>query len=149
MDAQADVLKEVMQICKKNQVQPNLHNHMDQVKNNMYDLKETLKRVPDAKLGPDLGWLKKAGVDPVKFIKMYGDRMVFMHILDVGANGKWTKIVGQGIMNWPAIVKALRSVGFSGQAAIELDFPGTPSRGANLEKYWAKSRTFVKKTFGW
>ena len=31
----------------------NLHNHTAEVENNMYDLRGTLKRIPDIKLGPD------------------------------------------------------------------------------------------------
>ncbi len=149
LDAQADILEKVIRICKKNQVQPNLHNHIYQVKNNMYDLKETLKRVPYVKLGPDLGWLKKAGVDPVKFIKTYRDQIVYMHIRDIDADGQWAKVVGEGIMDWPAIVEVFDEVGFDGSAAIELAFPKPPPRGKNLEKYWEKSRRFVRNTFGW
>ncbi|CAN5340446.1 hypothetical protein BH23BAC1_BH23BAC1_07310 [soil metagenome] len=54
LDAQADLLKKVIKVCEKNQVQANFHNHTFEVVNNLHDLKGTLQRIPDLKLGPDI-----------------------------------------------------------------------------------------------
>lgn len=54
----------------------------------MHDFKGTIKKVPYLKLGPDLNWLVRAEIDPVWFIKTYGDKMVYMHIRDQSADGK-------------------------------------------------------------
>ena len=51
LDAQADILKKIMAICARYSVAPNLHNHTYEVENNLYDLKGTLSRIPDIKLG--------------------------------------------------------------------------------------------------
>ena len=107
LDTQAETLQKIMTLCKKYAITPNLHNHTFEVANNLHDLKGTLKRIPDIKLGPDLNWLLRAGVDPVWFIKQYGHQMVYMHIRDQGADGKWTEAVGQGVTDFPAIAKAL------------------------------------------
>lgn len=149
LDVQADVLKEIMVICAKHQVVPNLHNHTYEVENDLHDLKGTLARLPDIKLGPDLNWLIRGGVDPVWFINTYGDKMVYLHIRDQKADGQWTETVGEGVTDFPAIVKALRAQNFKGRAAIELAFPNdfTPSRP--LADSWKLSRQYVKKVFGW
>ena len=71
LDAQADLLKKIRVICEDNGIVANLHNHTYEVENNMHDLKGSLARIPDFKLGPDLNWLMRAGVDPVDFITTY------------------------------------------------------------------------------
>lgn len=118
LDAQADLLKQIMKVCEKNKVQPNIHNHTFEVENNLHDLKGILKRIPEIKLGPDLNWLVRGGVDPVWFIKTYGRQMVYMHIRDQKADGKWTEAVGEGVIDFPAIAKALKEINYSGRAGI-------------------------------
>ena len=147
LDAQADVLKKIMKACDKHNIQPNLHNHTYEVENDLHDLKGTLKRIPEIKLGPDLNWLVRGGVDPVWFIKNYGKQLVYMHIRDQQAGGKWTEAVGDGAMDFTAIAKALHEINYSGRAAIELAFDGPPVN--EVKESWKKSRAYVKKVFGW
>jgi sugar phosphate isomerase/epimerase len=147
LDAQANLLKEIWKVCDKNKIQPNLHNHTYEVENDLHDLKGTIARIPGIALGPDLNWLVRAGVDPVNFIHTYGHQMVYMHIRDQKADGKWTEAVGEGVINFSAIAKALKTANFKGRAAIELAFDMPP---VNLIKDdWKKSRMYVKDTFGW
>lgn len=147
LDIQADTLTHIISICKKYNIEPNLHNHTFEVANNMHDLKGTLKRLPEMRLGPDLNWLVRAGIDPVSFIKTYGHQMVYMHIRDQAADGKWTEAVGEGVMDFPAIAKALKDINYSGRAAVELAFDSTPVR--TVKEDWAISRQYIQKVFGW
>jgi sugar phosphate isomerase/epimerase len=147
LDAQADLLKKILQVCEKNKVQANLHNHTYEVINNLHDLRGTLARIPDIKLGPDLNWLVRGGVDPVWFINTYGKQMVYLHIRDQKADGKWTEAVGEGVTDFPAIAAALQRVNFKGRAAIELAFDNPPVNP--VKEDWRKSRDYVAKVFGW
>ncbi len=147
LDAQADLLKAIKKVCDKNQIQPNIHNHTFEVTNNMHDLKGIISRIPDIKLGPDLNWLVRGGVDPVWFIRNYGKQMVYMHIRDQNAEGKWTEAVGDGVMDFPAIAAALKEINYTGRAAIELAFEGPPTN--EVRNSWKKSRSYVNKVFGW
>lgn len=147
LDAQAELLKKIIIVCKKNKVEPNLHNHTFEVTNGLHDLKGTLARVPDIKLGPDLNWLIRGGVDPVSFIKTYGHQMVYMHIRDQKADGKWTEAVGEGDTDFPAVAKALKEINFKGAAAVELAFDTSPARA--VKEDWKQSREYVRKVFGW
>jgi sugar phosphate isomerase/epimerase len=147
LDAQADLLKGIFKVCDTNKIQPNLHNHTFEVNNGMHDLKGTLARIPNANLGPDLNWLIRGGVDPVWFIKTYGHQMVYMHIRDQYANGKWTEYLGQGVTDFPAISQALKDVNFKGRAAIELAFDNPPVN--SVKDDWKTSRQYVSKVFGW
>jgi sugar phosphate isomerase/epimerase len=147
LDAQADLLKAVFKVCADNKIQPNLHNHTFEVANGMHDLKGTLARIPDANLGPDLNWLVRGGIDPVWFIQTYGHQMVYMHLRDQYADGKWTEYLGQGVTDFPAIAAALKAVKFKGRAAIELAFDAPPVNPVRDD--WKTSRQYVNKVFGW
>lgn len=148
LDAQGDLLRMILKICDKNKVQANLHNHTFEMKNDLHDFKGILERVPEIKLGPDINWLIRAGVDPVGFIDTYGDRMVYLHLRDQDASGKWTRAVGEGSTDFPAIAKALEKVKFKGRAAIELALE-EPSFDDDFKEDWKKSRNYVRKIFGW
>jgi sugar phosphate isomerase/epimerase len=89
----------------------------------------------------------RGGVDPVWFINTYGHKMVYLHIRDQDKDGKWTKAVGEGVTDFPAIAQALQKANFKGRAAIELAFEQTPNLPIRQE--WVKSRQYVKKVFGW
>ncbi|HEX6224020.1 MAG TPA: sugar phosphate isomerase/epimerase family protein [Chryseolinea sp.] len=147
LDAQAELLKQIIMVCEKFTVEPNIHNHTFEVENNMHDLKGIIERIPDIKLGPDLNWLIRGGVDPVWFIKTYGKQMVYMHIRDQNAEGKWTEAVGEGVTDFQSIAKALNDINYSGRAAIELAFEGSPKR--EVKESWKASREYVKKVFRW
>lgn len=147
LDAQASLLKRVMQICESCAVQPNLHNHTFEVENELHDFRGTIERVPELKLGPDINWLIRAGIDPVWFIDTYGDRMIYLHLRDQKASGEWTRSLGEGVTDFQAIAKALERKGFKGQAAIELAFEEPPTGSVRQE--WVKSTAFVREVFEW
>lgn len=146
LDAQADLLKKIMNICETNDVVLNLHNHTHELENNMHDLKGTLSRIPELKLGPDLNWVIRSGVDPVEFISQFGDKIVFLHLRDQYENGRWTEYLGHGTTDFVAIVQALEKINFTGDAIIELaheqDFEPTQPIRESLKI----SREFVRKT---
>jgi sugar phosphate isomerase/epimerase len=148
-DAQAALLKKIIPICNDNGIQLNLHNHTYEVANNLHDLKGTLQRIPDIKLGPDINWLIRAGVDPVNFINTYGKQMVYLHIRDQYQDGTWTEKVGQGATDFKAIAAALKAQNFKGSAAIELAFPNNFTPTQPLKETWLQSRSYVQQTFGW
>lgn len=149
LDAQAALLKKITSICADNGIDANLHNHTYEVENDIHDLRGTLARIPDFKLGPDLNWLIRAGIDPVDFINTYGRQIVYLHIRDQYDDGTWTEYVGQGDTDFKAIAAALKANDFKGQAAVELAFPNDFTPENELKEDWKMSREFVKNTFDW
>lgn len=148
-DAQAELLGKIIAICQDNGVVLNLHNHTYEVENELHDLNGTLARIPDVKLGPDLNWLIRGGVDPVTFIREFGSRIVFLHLRDQKADGKWSEAMGEGCTDFAAIAKALREVKFSGTAVIELAHERDSQPTRPLRETLKRSREFVRKVFGW
>jgi sugar phosphate isomerase/epimerase len=149
LDAQAELLRKIIALCSRHGIVLNLHNHTYEVQNNEHDLRGTLARIPDAKLGPDLNWLVRAGVDPVDFITRYGKRIVFLHLRDQKADGRWSEAMGEGDMDYAAIGKALNAIHFSGDAIIELAHEQGFKLTRPLRESLKMSREFVRKTLGY
>ncbi|AHM61155.1 hypothetical protein D770_14505 [Flammeovirgaceae bacterium 311] len=143
LDAQADLLKRIIKICEQKEIQANLHNHDFEMKEDLYEFKGIIDRVPELKLGPDINWLVRAGIDPVYFIETYGHKIVHLHIRDQHANGKWSEAVGEGVTDFRAIAKALRKANFQGRAVVELDFDDPPVRP--VKENLRISAAYVKK----
>ncbi len=144
LDAQAEILRKIISVCNDNGVVLNLHNHTYEVANHEHDLKGTLERIPEVKLGPDLDWLRGAGVDPLDFIRRYGNRIVFAHLRDRKADGQWSEAMGEGNTDFAAIGKALHELRFSGDLAIELAHPSGFRLTRPLRESLKMSRRYVR-----
>jgi sugar phosphate isomerase/epimerase len=148
-DTQAAVLGEIQKTCADHGVVPNLHNHIYEVRDGEYDLNGTLARLPSIKLGPDLNWLVRAKVDPVDFIWRHRDRMIFAHLRDQKADGRWVEAMGEGDTDFAAIGRMLHKINFAGDLVIELaherDFVPTRSYGASVRI----SREYVRRVMNY
>lgn len=105
-----------------------IHNHGPEDK--MYpnpQIGYDLIKNKDARMGLclDIGHAQRAGVDPAKAVLKYSKRLFDMHIKDVTKaeqDGKATE-AGRGIINFPALVKALRKIKYPGYCSIEFEKP--------------------------
>jgi len=149
LDAQAELLRKLLALCQQHGVVLNLHNHTYEVENDLYDLKGTLARIPAVKLGPDLNWLVRAGVDPAWFIRQFGRQIVFMHLRDQKKDGRWSEGLGEGDTDFAAIGRALHEIGFQGDAVIELAHEKGFQPTRPLRETWKRSRNFVKQVLGY
>ena len=77
----------------------------------------------DSRIGMclDIGHDRRAGKDPVKDLQKYAKRVYDIHLKDVTAASKqgYSVEVGRGILDFPAFVKMLRKVGYSGMVSLE------------------------------
>jgi sugar phosphate isomerase/epimerase len=149
LDDQAELLRKIIALGRKHGVVLNLHNHTYEVADNLHDLKGTLARIPDVKLGPDLNWLVRGGVDPAQFIRQYAKQIVFLHLRDQKADGRWSEALGEGDMDHKAIAQALRDIAFEGDAIIELAHEGNFKPTRPLRESLKLSREFVRRTLGY
>ncbi len=147
-DAQAEMVVRLTDLAADHGLALNLHNHTYEVENGERDLSETLARVPDAKLGPDLNWLVRAGGDPVDFIRRHRDRIVFVHLRDQGADGRWTEALGEGAIDHAAIAAELNAIQFDQLMVVELAYEKDFVFTRTLEENLRLSREFVRSTFG-
>jgi len=69
----------------------------------------------------DIGHDTRNGKDPVADLKQYKSRVFDIHIKDVTGTTKlgYSLEVGRGVINFPAFVKMLRKVGYTGVCSLE------------------------------
>jgi len=149
LDAQAELLLKLIALGEKNGVVLNLHNHTYEVENNLFDVKGTLKRIPDIKLGPDLNWLLRAEVDPITFLKTYQDNINFIHLRDQLSDGQWPESLGEGNVDFKEIGEVLNSIDFDGDLVIELAHEGgfVPTRP--IRESLKMSREYMREVMGY
>jgi inosose dehydratase len=121
-----DLLTYTEQKVKEYNIKMAIHNHGPEDK--LYpapkDVWDRIKNM-DARMGLciDIGHAIRAGADPAKVVKDYKSRLFDMHIKDVTLaeqNGKAIE-VGRGVINFPALIKALNKVKFTGACSIEFE----------------------------
>lgn len=69
----------------------------------------------------DIGHNLRNGKDPVKDLKKYHKRIYDIHIKDVTAAQKlgYSVEIGRGVIDYPAFVRMLRKVGYTGVCSLE------------------------------
>ena len=109
------------------------------------------------KLIADVGHLLLGGSDPAEVIRTYHERLILAHFKDVRKDiaafalkdrtlvrqGNYCFCeIGQGAVDFPAILRAFRDVQFTGWVILELDDfeppPGGPDEGARRNKAGAE-----------
>jgi inosose dehydratase len=106
------------------------------------------------KLIVDVAHLAYGGADPAEVIRTYGPRLCFLHVKDLrketaalvrrdrnraAHSGPPFCEIGTGVVDFPAVIRAIRAVRFSGWAIVELDTGNStlggpdPSAAANRD----------------
>jgi len=113
-------------VVKSSGIRLAIHNHGPEDKlypspKNAYDLIKDR----DEKMGlcMDIGHAIRAGADPAAVVKEYKSRIFDLHIKDVSVAAKDGKAieVGRGVIDFPALVKALRKSNYQGLCSIEFE----------------------------
>ncbi len=92
-------------------------------------------------LAPDTGHLAAGGSDPVEVFRAYGKRIVHTHFKDFdpklpgfgGRRGRMAPL-GQGSVDFPALVDILREIGYDGWIDVEFDGITAPRETAETNR---------------
>ncbi|MGN6343222.1 MAG: sugar phosphate isomerase/epimerase family protein [Ginsengibacter sp.] len=121
-----DKIDYVQEKVKSYNIKLAIHNHGPEDK--MYPNPQVaydLIKNKDPRMGLclDIGHAQRAGVDPANAVLKYNKRIFDMHIKDVTKAEQDGKAIeaGRGIINFPALVKALRKIKYSGHCGIEFE----------------------------
>lgn len=124
-----DLLPQVNELVKKYNIKVAIHNHGpgDEQYHSPSDVYARVKDL-DKRIGlcMDIGHVVRIGQDPVPMIEKYGERLYDMHMKDVDkavAEGDSVE-VGRGVIDIPAVVRALKKVGYKGCVAFEFEKDG-------------------------
>jgi sugar phosphate isomerase/epimerase len=147
LDTQAGVVREIMGLCDQYDLQLNVHNHTYELDWEMREFKGMLERIPGIKLGPDLNWLRRAGVGPWEFVREYGDRIVYMHLRPQRGEA-WVQTFGESDTDYTNLADVIDEIDFRGWVGVELAFrpehPVTRGMGQN----YAMCLEFLRATLG-
>ena len=70
-------------------------------------------------LAPDIAHLVRGETDPVDTIYKYADRIQYIHLKDIRDNEFHE--LGEGLIDLPGVVQALKDIAYNGWAVVELD----------------------------
>lgn len=124
------------------------HNHMGTIGERPDELDWILEAADPkyVKLELDIAHYQQGGGDPVKAIRKYADRLLFLHIKDVedrpggsGGSGAYRFVeLGRGRVDVKGVFAGMRDVKFRGWAVVELDAvpdkARTPKESALISK---------------
>jgi len=119
LDTQADFLRRLSEACDEHRVLLHPHNHTYEVENDEYELRAMIARIPDIKLGPDINWLRRAGIEPNDFLRRYSDRILYLHLRDQ-LGDRWVEALGEGDQDWVELCRTMVEIDYGGYIGIEL-----------------------------
>jgi len=101
-------------------------------------------RIRDPALGMnlDIGWIQLQREYPPLAVYQAGERLMNVHIRDIDGVGLRFVGIGEGVMDFPGVIKALKDIGYSGYLTIEQD--AVP----DMRDVLAKGRDMLKRFAG-
>lgn len=125
-EAMFDALRNVERLADQYDVNLGIHNHggYDWLGNSTilkYIFSKTSKRIG---LHLDTAWAIDAKQDPVKMVEQFSDRLFGVHVKDFvydRARKPTDVIVGEGNLDLPKFMAALKSINFNGPLVIEYE----------------------------
>lgn len=100
---------------------------------------------PDVGWEMDVAWAVRGKADPLAYIEKYGDRIISVHVKDIAPAGQnkdedgWAD-VGDGVVGWGELMKALRKHSKAKYFVLEHDKPSDHKRFA--ERSIAAAKTY-------
>jgi inosose dehydratase len=84
---------------------------------------------------PDTAHLAGGGGNPAELIRLYGDRLAHVHLKDWDSRSQRFLPLGEGDLDFIAILQAIRETGYDDWLMVELDYyDGDPKTAAEISK---------------
>jgi sugar phosphate isomerase/epimerase len=129
--------------CRAHGVTLCYHNHAHEIVHDMFGLGHILAWTDpqNVRLNLDTYWLARGGQDPAAVIRLLKDRVGYLHLKDMAADGTFAE-VGTGRLDWAAIREAAEAAGVQ-VCVVEQDRTSrTPLESS------AMSRAFLRERWG-
>ncbi|HMH32482.1 MAG TPA: sugar phosphate isomerase/epimerase [Puia sp.] len=121
-----ELLPYAEQKVKSSNIRLAIHNHGPEDK--LYPApKDVFDRIRnmDGRIGLcfDIGHGARAGADPARSVIEFAPRIFDLHVKDISAAGTGERAIeiGRGIIDFPALVRALKKIKFAGRCSIEFE----------------------------
>ncbi len=134
----ADGLNQVADLASGLGLTPSFHPHLG----TCAQTPEQIARVFDlTSIGfcPDTAHLDAAGGDSAELIRIYGERIPYVHLKDYAA-GEFVPL-GEGELDFDRILASLKEIGYDGWITVELDaYPGSKQEAARNSRIFLEGR---------
>jgi len=130
----AEALDRVVEIADRHGCVASYHPHLTTIVEGPAELEKVMSR---SRIGlcPDTAHIVAGGGDPVELIRTYRDRIPYVHLKDFRPEPFAFLPLGDGALDFEAIVGALTEVGFDGWLTVELDsYAGSPRDAAEASR---------------
>lgn len=125
-------LERVAALAREHGLTPSFHPHLGTCVETPEQIAYTFEHT-GINFCPDTAHLYAAGGDPAALIHQYAERIRLVHLKDFRA-GQFLPL-GEGELDMPAILAALRAIGYDGWIGVELDgYAGSPGEGARSSR---------------
>jgi inosose dehydratase len=125
----AEALDRVVSIADEHGLCPSYHPHLTTIVENGDQLEKVITR-SRINFCPDTAHLVAAGSDPVELIRRYAGRIAYVHLKDFRADPFAFLPLGDGDVDFPAILDELRDAGYEDWLTVELDEYDGPAADA-------------------
>ena len=133
-DRLASALNTVSRIAERNGLSAGYHPHLTTIVESPDELDRLMSRT-EIGFCPDTAHLAAGGGDPAALIRRYGDRITHVHLKDLRPDPVEFLPVGAGVLDFPAVVRAIRESGYDSWLIVELDaYAGDPGEAAATSK---------------
>jgi inosose dehydratase len=127
-------LDTVVDIAEQHGLVASYHPHLTTIVESPAELDKIMTR---SRIGfcPDTAHLAAGGGDPAGLIRRYPDRIRHVHLKDYRSDPFAFLPLGQGVLDFPDILAAVREAGYDGWVLVELDsYDGDPREAAGISK---------------
>jgi inosose dehydratase len=127
-------LDAVMDLAAEHGLDASYHPHLSTIVEGPDELDRLMERT---RIGfcPDTAHLAAGGGDPAELIRRYADRLRHVHLKDVALETLQFLPLGQGDLDLPDIVRAVREANYDSWLVVELDsYDGDPREAAEISR---------------
>jgi inosose dehydratase len=130
----AGALDQVAAIAEEHGLRASYHPHLSTIVETPEQLERVMSR-SRIDFCPDTAHLAAAGGDPAELVRRYADRISYVHLKDFTAEPFAFLPLGEGDIDFPAILAALAEAGYDGWITVELDaYEGAPVDAARASR---------------
>lgn len=131
-DEAAKAIGKIASLASEAQIGVAVHNHLGTCFETEAQMRKLLKGNGKLDVCLDTAHADAAGFDSVRFIHDFGDRISLVHLKDLRRRVPKSKVsftrdfvnVGEGVVDFPPVIRALRDVGYSGSMMLEIEALG-------------------------
>jgi inosose dehydratase len=130
----ADALDRVAAIAEEHGLRASYHPHLSTIVETPEQLELVMRR-SRIDFCPDTAHLAAAGGDPAELVRRYADRISYVHLKDLTTAPLAFLPLGEGELDFAAILAELAEAGYDGWITVELDaFDGAPGDAARASR---------------